>query len=296
MNSIEDFDAEALIGRQVGTCTIMRELARGGMGIVFVAFQQTLKRQIAIKVLPKGVLKARAAERFQQEAESAAILSHPNIIPIYEVGETDDFFYFTMQLVQGKDLSDLMDRTRKHILPSKRFLPLRFTIKTICQVLNALEYAHAQEIIHRDIKPENVLIEKHTQRPLISDFGVVKVLRGDDSDTEIRGTPAYMAPEQIIRTEIDGRADIYATGVMLFEMMVPKLPLPPVGSPMELVRSKIQGKDNFFLNTASQLNPTLNPVMDDIIREAIAYDPEQRYENCRAFMKRLQWFEDTYLT
>ena len=295
MSSIDNFDAEALLGQQVGTCTIMQELARGGMGVVFIAYQRTLKRQIAIKILPKNILKKRAAERFQQEAESAAILAHPNIVPIYEVGETEDFFFFTMQLVRGKDLGDVMDNARKHILPSKRFLPLSFTIKTICQVLNALDYAHEEEIVHRDIKPENVLIEQRTNRPMISDFGVAKVLRGEDLDAEVRGTPAYMAPEQIHRTDVDGRADIYAVGVMLFEMMVPELPLPMTDSAMALVRRKVELKDDFFQQSPSQLNPTLRKEMDEIINKAVAYNPEHRYGSCNEFMRSLQSYEDIYV-
>ena len=295
MSSIDTFDADALLGQQVGTCTILNELARGGMGIVFKAFQRTLKRQIAIKILPKSVLKKRAAERFQREAESAAILSHPNIVPIYEVGETEEFFYFTMQLVRGKDLGDVMDQARKQILPSKRLMPLHVTLKTICQILDALDYAHEEEIVHRDIKPENVLIEQRTQRPLISDFGLARVLRGEDLDVDVRGTPAYMAPEQIYRTETDGRADIYAVGVLLFEMMVPKLPLPMTDSEMALVRRKMELKDAFFQDAPSTLNPFLRKEMDEIIHKAIAHNPEDRYGSCREFVKSLQSYEDKYV-
>jgi serine/threonine-protein kinase len=295
MSSIDNFDAGALLGQQVGTCTILQELARGGMGIVYIAYQRTLKRQIAIKILPKNILKKRAAERFQQEAESAAILSHPNIVPVYEVGETEEFFFFTMQLVRGKDLGDVMDDSQKHILPSKRFLPLPFIMKTVCQVLNALDYAHEEEIVHRDMKPENVLIERRTERPLISDFGVAKVLRGEDLDAEVRGTPVYMAPEQINRSPVDGRADIYAVGIMLFEMMVPELPLPQTDSAMALIRRKVELKDNFFQKPPSALNPAINQEMGAIIEKATAHDPEQRYERCSEFAHALQEYERKFI-
>jgi len=293
--SIDDFEAETLIGREVGTCTILREVARGGMGIVFVAYQRTLKRQIAIKILPKCFLKELAAQRFQQEAESAAILSHPNIVPIYEVGDTDEFYYFTMQLVQGSDLSDTMERVRKHPLPSKRSVPLRFIFKTVCQVLNALGYAHAQEIVHRDIKPENILVEKHTERPLISDFGVAKLLRGDTVDSGIRGTPIYMAPEQIQRAGIDGRTDIYSVGVLLLELLVLDLPLPNTDSPMEIIRRKLELKDRFFQQTPSNLNTSLAEEIDVIVNKATAYDPAHRYKDCREFACHLQAYEDKYI-
>ncbi len=96
MASIDDFNSDPLVGKRFGTCTVLKELARGGMGIVFIAYQQTLKRQIALKLIPKNYFKPEVTKQFQREAEAAAILSHPNIVPIYEIGETDEFLFFTM--------------------------------------------------------------------------------------------------------------------------------------------------------------------------------------------------------
>ena len=118
MGAIAQINVDHLLGQEVGTSTILKELARGGMAIVFIAYQRTLKRQIALKILPKKLLTPKTAKRFQSEAESAAILSHPNIIPVYDVGETDDFLYFTMQLVQGKSLGRMIDMARKNLLPN----------------------------------------------------------------------------------------------------------------------------------------------------------------------------------
>ena len=116
MGAIAKINVDHLIGKEVGTATILKELARGGMAIVFIAYQRTLKRQIALKILPKKLMTPKTARRFQSEAESAAILSHPNIIPVYEVGETDDFLFFTMQLVQGNDAGlELHDLTQVEI-------------------------------------------------------------------------------------------------------------------------------------------------------------------------------------
>ena len=225
MTSIANFKVDHLIGRQLGTSTIVKELARGGMAVVFIAYQRSLKRQIAVKILPKSLLTQKTADLFRQEAESAAILSHPNIIQIYEVGETDEFLFFTMQLIQGLSVAKSLAMAKKNILPSKRILPLNTTIRIITQVLDALNYAHTQEIIHRDIKPANILIEKHTQRAMITDFGVAKVLRGEDEKhSMLLGTPTYMAPEQVLRTKMDNRIDIYATGTMFYQMLVPELP------------------------------------------------------------------------
>jgi serine/threonine protein kinase len=296
MSSIKELDVSHLIGKEIGTSTILSELARGGMAIVFIAYQRTLKRRIAVKILPKSLLTPQTAELFQQEAEAAAILSHPNIIQIYEVGETDEFLFFTMQLIQGTPLTKLMKMAKKQILPSKRVLPLAMTIRLMTQILDGLDYAHQQEIIHRDIKPDNILIEEHTQRPIITDFGVAKVLRNADEDKSlIRGTPLYMAPEQIIGETINGRTDIFATGTMLVQMLVPRLPLPKFKSYNALLKHKLLNKNGFFLKKPSELNPYLNQEMDRIVQKAMAYEPEKRFTNCKEFKSELEWYQQKYL-
>ncbi len=297
MLSIETIKVDHLIGTQIGTSTIVRELARGGMAIVFIAFQRTLKRQIAVKILPKSLLTPKAAQLFQQEAESAAILSHPNIIQIYEVGETDDFLFFTMQLVQGDALTKYMKMAKKNILPSKRTLPLKMTIQILIQTLDALDYAHRQDIVHRDIKPGNIMIEKHTQRAILTDFGVAKVLRGGDDNNKpmIQGTPLYMAPEQILGRELDGRADIYAVGTMLFEMLVPELPIPKFKTRVDLVKAKVLNKNGIFQKYPSELNPNVNEKMDQIVKKAISHSPDQRYGSCRDFIEDLEQYRTNYV-
>ncbi|MGD9286937.1 MAG: serine/threonine-protein kinase, partial [Desulfobacterales bacterium] len=159
----------------MGSSTLLQEVARGSMGAVFVGYQSSLKRQIAVKILPKSVITPLTAKIFQQEAELAAILSHPNIIPVYEVGDAKDFLFLAMQLVKGKPLSQYIERSRKNVLPSRRTLPLSITLKMIISILNALEYAHSQSIIHRDIKPGNILVEGYSNRPIIVDFGLAQV-------------------------------------------------------------------------------------------------------------------------
>jgi serine/threonine protein kinase len=295
MNSIKKLELDHLIGKEVGTVTILKELARGGSAVVFIAYQRTLKRQIALKILPKSLMTPETAERFQMEAEAAAILSHPNIIPIYEVGETDDFLYFAMQLIHGLSAAHYIKAAQKHVLPSRRILPVETTVYIIIKVLDALEYAHGQDIIHRDIKPSNVLIETHSKRPIILDFGIAKVSRGLDKATSIiQGTPVYMPPEQIRNEPVDGRADIYATGVMLFEMLVSNLPLPGYRS-MELLLMKLQKKDHLFQKKPSEMNKMIHPDMDKIVLKAISFDPEDRFANCREFREHLEEFQDRYV-
>lgn len=295
MAHIDELKFDHLVGQEFGTAVLLKELARGGMAVIFIAFQKTLKRQIAVKILPKSLLTPSSAELFQQEAESAAILSHPNIIPIYEVGETEDFLFFTMQLIKGLPLSRLIRRIRQHVLPSRRFIPVHESIRILSSVLDALEYAHQQDIVHRDIKSANVLIEAHSHRPIITDFGIAKVLRGPDvNEPKILGTPIYMAPEQITGGHVDARADIYAVGVILFELLVPQLPLPAYNTTRDLMKMKIVLKDELFQKRPSELNPLIDPEMDSIVFKALAHDPEKRYTSCREFMGNLKGYLDRH--
>lgn len=286
-----------LVGRDVGTCTVLKEIGRGSMALVFEAYQRSLKRKIALKILPKSLMTPVAAERFQMEAEAAAILSHPNIIPIYEVGEGEDYLFMSMQMVHGNDLEEYLDRAARHVIPSKRILPLKVTINIILQVLDALGYAHSQGIIHRDIKPANILMEKYSQRPLISDFGTARIVKADEIGAEmILGTPLYMPPEQVSTSDVDGRADIYAVGTLLFQAMVPQLPLPDYDSLISLLKQKQKNKEGIFRKTASQLNAALHKDMDRILAKALAYKPEDRFPDCAAFAKTLKWYRHHHLS
>ncbi|MDP4980327.1 MAG: serine/threonine protein kinase [Desulfobacterales bacterium] len=292
MTTIAAYNAERLIGTQVGTSIIIKELARGGMAIVFIAFQKSLKRQIAVKVLPKSLITAKSAELFQQEAEAVAILSHPNIIPVYEVGETDEFLFITMQLVQGNTLAQYMQFAQKNPIPSRRVLPLPAALRVMIQMLDALDYAHSQGIVHRDIKPGNIMIEKHSRRPLVTDFGIVQVLNSStEAAKAVHGTPLYMAPEQILGQDVDGRADIYAAGTMFYQMLVAELPLPEFKNKTDLLKHKILSRGNFFLKKPSEVNPAIDQEMDRIIGKATAFEPDQRYGSGRDFLGDLEQYQ-----
>ena len=294
--SIGTFDSNRFIGQNVGTSTILKELGRGNMAIIFVAYQRTLKRQIAVKVLPKLIVTPLMAERFQQEAEAAAILSHPNIVTIYEVGETDEFLFITMQLIKGRSLLEYMKMARKHPVPSKRILPIKTTINIISDILGALDYAHEQKIIHRDIKPANILIEAHTNRSIISDFGLATLVSEvDQNSSMIMGTPLYMAPEQILNEPASARTDIYAIGIMLFQMLVSELPIPKYETPKDLLELKLKLKERFFQKMPSEMNPLLNPEMDKIVFKALSHDPERRYATCSEFLDALVAYRDCHL-
>ena len=285
-----------LIGQKVGSSTLLAEIARGNMGAVFVGYQGSLKRQIAVKVVPKSIITPLTAKTFQQEAELAASLSHPNIIPVYEVGDAGDCLFLAMQLVKGKPLSYYIKRSHKNVLPSKRTLPLNITLKIIINVLNALDYAHTQSIIHRDIKPGNILIEDYKNRPIIVDFGLAKVSRmPDETATLVAGTPKYMAPEQILNSEVDGRADIYASATMLYEMLTPEPLFSDIKTIQDLLARKINQKDGLFAKMPSEMNPGLKQEMDRIISIALSFDPESRYATCREFRDQLERYSAQYL-
>ena len=289
MASIRTMNFDHLVGQTVGTSRLLKQLDRGAMSVVFVAFQKSLKRQIAVKILPKVLMTPRIAELFQQEAEAAAFLSHPSIIPVYEVGETDDFLYFTMQLIKGQSLAYYIRQARRNVLPSKRMIPVRTSLKIILKILDALDYANRLGVVHRDIKPRNILIENHSKRPIITDFGVARSYGGSDDDNRILvGTPTYMAPEQIISGVVDGRADVYASGVMLLEMLCGGLPYPPYDSAVKLLKIKLRLQDRIFSKTPSQVNPQADGELDDIVLRAVAYNQERRYPSCREFAEDLE--------
>lgn len=296
MASLNNMNLSHLIGEKVGSSTLLEEIARGSMGAVFVGYQSSLNRQIAVKVLPKSIITPLTARIFQQEAELAAILSHPNIIPVYEVGDAGDFLFLAMQLVKGKPLSYYIKRSRKNVLPSRRTLPLNITLKIIISVLNAMDYAHRQSIIHRDIKPANILMEGYKNRPIIVDFGLAQVSqKPGETSTMIVGTPQYMAPEQILNSEVDGRADIYATATMLYEMLTPEPLFSDIKSIQDLLSKKMERKNGLFVKKPSEMSPRLNKEMDRILSKALSFDPETRYATCREFREQLERYSEHYL-
>jgi len=185
---------------------------------------------------------------------------------------------------------------RKYLLPSKRFLPLGWTLRVITDVLRGLDYAHGQEIVHRDVKPSNILIEEHTDRPIISDFGLATMIRNAEiGRSSAVGSPAYMAPEQVLRGAVDGRTDVYAAGVMLFEATVSRLPLPDYSTATELLQMKLALKEKLFQKKPSQMNPMVHEEMDEIVFKAIAHDPRERYATCGEFITALDGYRERRL-
>jgi serine/threonine-protein kinase len=209
------------------------ELGRGGMGIVFKAKDRRLKRTVAIKLLPpEFAYRSDIRSRFLREAETAAQLSHPNIVPIYSVDEREGLVYFVMACVDGDNLAKIMhDRGRLDPTETRRI---------IREVADALAYAHKQGVVHRDIKPDNILIDDETRRPMITDFGIARAAESGMKLTATGmaiGTPAYMAPEQAAGDrEIDGRTDLYSLGIVAYQMLTGELPFTASSTPAMLVK------------------------------------------------------------
>jgi serine/threonine-protein kinase len=213
------------------------------------------------------------------------------------VGETEEFLFFTMQLVKGNELSYYIRRAQKNIVPSKRFMPLRTILSLMLKVLDALAYAHDHDIVHRDIKPDNVMIESHSKRPLITDFGVARVSRTTSkSDRLLLGTPMYIAPEQILSGTVDGRADMYSAGVLMLEMLMSKLPYPPYRTAMDLLKMKLALKDRIFQQRPSEVHPVANRTLDEILFKALAFERDQRYPSCHEFASELERFSKKLMT
>jgi serine/threonine-protein kinase len=211
------------------------EIGRGGMGIVYRAKDRRLKRQVAIKLLPPELaFRSEIKSRFLREAETAAQLSHPNIVPIYTVDEQEGLVFFVMAYVSGDNLAK-----RLH---ERGVLTVDETRRVLREVADALAYAHDRGVVHRDIKPDNILLEQATGRPLVTDFGIARAM---DSEGDSRltatgmaiGTPAYMSPEQAAgEREIDGRSDLYSLGILGYQMLTGEPPFVASSTPAMLVK------------------------------------------------------------
>ena len=211
-----------LVGKTLGGCVVTELLGQGGMARVYRAHQTHLDRDVAIKVLPPYYASDQNfVDRFQQEARSLARLSHPHIVIVHDAGQDHGLLYIIMEYVAGGNLRDYMTQS----------ISLREVTRIIREVAGALTYAHERGIIHRDVKPVNVLMDP-SRRAVLSDFGIAKVMATSAAMTRSGagvGTPEYMSPEQCRGVQVDARADIYALGVMLYEMLTGHTPFEEIG-------------------------------------------------------------------
>jgi serine/threonine protein kinase len=253
------------------------EVGRGGMGIVYCARDRRLKREIAIKVLPPELsFRADIRQRFLREAETAAQLNHPNIVPIYTVEERDNLVYFVMAYIKGDNLGQ---RLQQHgpIAPVEVRRILR-------EVADALSYAHNRNVIHRDIKPDNIIIDEETGRAMVTDFGIARALT-DSGDSRLTatgmaiGTPAYMSPEQSAGdSAIDGRSDLYSLGVVGYQMLCGQPPFVANNTPSMLVKHLSERPI-----PVDQRWPDLPQDLSRAVMICLEKDPADRFPNAAAF-------------
>lgn len=263
---------------KLGKYQIRGELGRGAMGIVYEAFDPLIERTVAIKtILKSSVDKLEAEEtfnRFRREARAAGRLSHPKIVSIYEYGEDDDMAFIVMELIRGKELKEYFDHEDRFSIGDG--------IRIVMQVLDALDYSHARGVVHRDIKPANILITEDGQIK-IADFGIAKI---DSSMLTqvgvVLGTPTYMSPEQFMGNEVDHRADIYATGVILYQFLTGARPF--TGSVITIMHQAAHKE----ATPPSQLNPEVSKQLDEVVKKAMAKRQKDRFQSATEFMQALK--------
>jgi len=254
---------------KIGRYEIKAELGRGGMATVYQAYDPRFEREVAIKVLPREMLHdPQFRARFEREAKTIAMLEHPAIVPVYDFGEEDGQPYFVMRYMTGGSLSDRI---------SQGPIPVEEAARIIERLAPGLDEAHAKSIVHRDLKPGNILFDR-LDEPYVSDFGIVKLSEAQATSatgSAILGTPAYMSPEQAQGEPVDGRSDIYALGVILFEMLSGKPPY-KADTPMGVVVKHITEPVPNVLDA----NPDLPQAIEVVIQKAMAKDREARFATC----------------
>ncbi|NBO91788.1 MAG: serine/threonine protein kinase [Planctomycetia bacterium] len=273
-----------LTGQPFGDFELIQEIGRGGMGVVYKAWQSSLKRVVALKMVLRGVHATEAdLARFQVEVQATAHLEHPNIVPVYAAGQHEGQAYFCMRLVEGQTLAAFLARGP---------LRARDAANILATIAHAIQFAHERGILHRDLKPSNILLDSDG-RPHVTDFGLAKRVSGDPDaegtaltqSNAILGTPAYMAPEMVTnrRGLPSAASDVYSLGVILYEMLTGR---PPFQSPTP-VNTMLLVLDQDPIRPAA-LNPKVDPDLELICLKCIQKEPELRYQTAAALASDLE--------
>jgi serine/threonine protein kinase len=258
---------------------IESELGRGGMAVVYGALDTRLNRRVAIKVLPPDLaFNADVRERFLREAQTAAQLSHPSIVPIYTVDETNAVVFFVMALVDGESLGERLER--------RGVCPPEEVQRVLHDVADALDYAHRNGVVHRDIKPDNIIIDRSSGRPVVTDFGIARAMASDSRLTVTgvaMGTPKYMSPEQALgEREVDGRSDIYSLAVVGYQMLTGSPPFTAGNTPALLMKHVSERP-----RPLHTVRPGLPEALVGAITRSLAKQPEERWRDAGQFRDAL---------
>src|SRR5207245_4702073 len=270
--------AAELLG-ELGDYELLEEVGRGGQCVVFRAHQKSLNRTVALKVISLGQWASKAhVKRFRREAEAAASVDHPCIVPIYEVGERDGACYFSMGFIEGGQLDAVAKREP---------MPLRHAAELIAKVARTIHYAHERGILHRDIKPGNILLDAKGE-PHLTDFGVARLVETESTVTrtlEVLGTPSYMAPEQAVGNNdaISNATDVYGLGAVLYQLLTGHPPFAG-GTTYETIK--------LLLNTEPRrprvLNPKIDRTLSTLCIKCLEKAPRRRYSSALALAEDLE--------
>jgi len=270
--------------KTLGRYNIERTLGKGAMGVVYEGLDPKLNRRVAIKTILKSHLDPDTAKdysmRFSREAQAVARLNHPHIVQVYDFAEEGDIAYLVMEFIRGKELKNFFDA-------NERF-DIREAVRIMCELLDALEFAHNAGIIHRDIKPANVMLDAQA-RTKLTDFGVARVQDVDRTHAErtqagtMVGTPAYMSPEQITGASIDKRTDVFSAGIILYQFLTGEKPF--TGGGAWTIAKKIIQEDPPL---PSSLNNAVTPYFDAVVNKALSKNPETRYPSAKDFAVALK--------
>ncbi|MEO7166231.1 MAG: serine/threonine-protein kinase, partial [Chthoniobacterales bacterium] len=253
---------------ELGDYELLEEVGRGGQGVVFRARQKSLNRIVALKVISLGPWASKAhLKRFRLEAEAAARLEHPGIVPIHEVGERDGSCYFSMKFVEGGQIDEVARREP---------MPIRRAVELITKVARTVHYAHEHGILHRDIKPGNILLDQKGE-PHLTDFGLARLVETESSVTrtmDVLGTPSYMAPEQAVgnNAAVSSATDVYGLGAVLYQLLTGQPPFAG-GTTYETIKLLLDTEPR----QPRSLNPKIDRDLSTICLKCLEKDPKRRY-------------------
>jgi len=260
----------------LGRYQVEKELGKGAMGAVYLGRDPRINRVVAIKTMAlsnefEGTDLEQARERFFREAETAGRLSHPNIVTIFDAGEEQDLAYIAMEFLEGKDLT-------QYVLPGQ-LLPITDVVEVVGKIAEALDYAHAQDVVHRDIKPANIMYDSRARGIKVTDFGIARITASSRTRTGVvLGTPSYMSPEQLSGKHVDGRSDLFSLGVMTFQLLTGRLPFE--GDTLATLMYQIANNPHPDILA---LRPELPACLRSFFDTAFAKEPEKRFQSGAEF-------------